>query len=250
MTHLVEGDGIDVPGETGHEEFFELGALFREDEPAFFALGEDGGCGLVGAFHAAVEDAGAVCEFEFDDRFGVAVAHAAGFADGDAAGLLADGFEYGASSGGQTAGGGPDFNAFDVCHGGSAFRFVLVEDLRQALAVELAVDASVDGEDGGEGAAAEAGHGLNGEKAVFGGLAVVDAEFGGDPGADLRGALDVAGGAVADAELVLAGFGAFELGVEREDAFDFRGRDAEVFRRRQDAVVRDVPFAGLDELDD
>ena len=41
----------------------------------------------------------------------------------------------------------------------STFRFVLVEDFGQALAVELAVDASVDGEDGRQGAAAEAGDG-------------------------------------------------------------------------------------------
>ena len=62
-------------------------------------------------------------------------------------------------------------------------------------------------------------------------------------------ALDVAGGAVADAEFIFAGFGAFELGVECEDALDFSGRDAEMLGGRQDAVVRDVSFAGLDELE-
>ena len=99
----------------------------------------------------------------------------------------------------------------------------LAEDLDGLFGGEVAIGVAVDHHHGGQGAAAETGHLVEGEHAVLGGLAVGDAQLLGDGGADALRAVDVAGGAVADLDHIFPlGFQGKIL-IKSGHAVNFRG---------------------------
>src|SRR5690606_32187663 len=89
---------------------------------------------------------------------------------------------------------------------------------------------------------------LDADLAVRGGLVVAEPRVLAQLVPDLVAAHDGAQGVDADADVVLADRLLLVLRVERHDARHLRGRDAELLRAELDAVLRDVPVLGLDEV--
>ena len=85
----------------------------------------------------------------------------------------------------------------------------------------------VDHHNRGEAAGTEAGHSLDGEGAVGRGFAGLDTEMGAHGFKDGFCAANVAGGALTDADDVLAAGGQVELGIEGDDAENFGNGDIE-----------------------
>ena len=120
-----------------------------------------------------------------------------------------------------------------VSHGASAHPFAtadlvheVADDLACLVRGETAVGLVADAHDGGLRAGAHAGDGRQRELHVRGRLAVGDPEFFLQSLGDLHRPRDVAGGAVADVDDVLADRREPELVVEARDAVDLAERDA------------------------
>ena len=99
---------------------------------------------------------------------------------------------------------------------------------------------AVDDGDRREAAAAEAADGLDGEHAVVGGRVDADAELLLELLDEVVAAAQVAGGAEADLDDVLAGLLELEEVVEGDDAVDLRERDLQELARLDRDRARDV----------
>lgn len=127
--------------------------------------------------------------------------------------------------------------------------FELINQFDDLAAVEAAVDVVVDGDDGGERAATEAGDGFQCVFAIGTGLAVADAEALFERFGNALCAGDVAGGSVADFDDGFADGFEPELGIEGGDAvesgFGHVGFGGNVF----DGFFGDVAEFGLHRLE-
>ena len=111
--------------------------------------------------------------------------------------------------------------------------------------MELAVHA----DHRGQSAGADAGHDFQAELAVAGRLAGVDLQFPLDRLQDGGRALDVAGRAAADLDVVHALGLKAELVVERRHAIDLAGRQAEMLADPHDGIARQIAVCLLHVLE-
>ena len=176
---------------------------------------------------------------------------AAGDMQGDVQTLLLDlALEGGigfVGAGGNSTGAKSDYY---LCLRHSAFSCfdVSLQDLLHLGPCELAIDRAIDHDHGGQAAAAEAGDLFQREETIFAGFAVLDFQHVGHGLGDAFRSLDVTGGAVADADHVLAHWLQTELGVERGHAVDLPLGAVGLAGQIPQRFLRQVAIMALDVL--
>ena len=202
----------------------------------------------LGDLHQAVEEL--LPLVDIDDGLQIAHANTAGGLDGEAVGgghVTGQDLGHPAGTGRHTAAALSDQDA-DALAGLALAQ--LTQDVDGLFGGEVPIGVAVDHHDGGQGAAAKTCHFVQGEHPVLGGLTVVDAQLLGDGRPDAVRAVDVAGRAVAQHDLIDPHGLEAEIAVEGRNTHDLGRAVARALSHMIDHFLGQVAVDGLGLLQD